>query len=143
MMSLLGPRSNMVTFLRIWTMQGIHLERIVAESEQFLNVTKPQLDAFFVKVLLPRLLTGNIDKLDQPLTATNPSDQTSRPKKFCWCGGKEEGRMIGCDNSSCQVEWFHFKCAGLLRKPRGKWFCSDTCRQNDMQSNVIINIIKD
>lgn len=40
--------------------------------------------------------------------------------------------MIGCDNVSCDLEWFHFKCVGIVRKPRGKWYCPN-CRGN--QSN--------
>ena len=48
------------------------------------------------------------------------------------------GQMIGCDNSKCTIEWFHFRyfdafliisqcifsCVGLQHKPKGKWFCS-------------------
>ena len=26
------------------------------------------------------------------------------------------------------IEWFHYKCVGLRRKPRGKWFC-EACRK--------------
>lgn len=31
--------------------------------------------------------------------------------------------MIGCDNSDCPIEWFHFGCMGLTSKPKGKWYC--------------------
>ena len=33
------------------------------------------------------------------------------------------GEMIGCDNDSCAIEWFHFNCVGLTNKPKGKWYC--------------------
>uniref|UniRef100_A0A914UWF7 Zinc finger PHD-type domain-containing protein n=1 Tax=Plectus sambesii TaxID=2011161 RepID=A0A914UWF7_9BILA len=29
--------------------------------------------------------------------------------------------MVGCDNSECPIEWFHFGCVGLETKPKGKW----------------------
>ena len=47
---------------------------------------------------------------------------------YCLCrkvwGGED---MVGCDNKSCVIEWFHFKCVGVTSKPRGKWFCPN-CR---------------
>ncbi len=33
------------------------------------------------------------------------------------------GEMIGCDNDSCAIEWFHFNCVNLTNKPKGKWYC--------------------
>ena len=33
------------------------------------------------------------------------------------------GEMIGCDNDLCPIEWFHFNCVQLSRKPRGRWYC--------------------
>ena len=80
----------------------------------------PTLDNFFVKVLLPLLLTGctQINRsVTQELTSTLPENGV-QTCAYCWCGGDEEGRMIACDNPGCKVEWFHF---GLTRKPRGKW----------------------
>ena len=41
-----------------WTPHGMHTEHILPE-DSYLNETIPQLDAFFVKVLLPLLLTGH------------------------------------------------------------------------------------
>ena len=41
---------------------------------------------------------------------------------------RDMGRMVACDNPNCPREWFHFECVGLTRKPRGKWYCSDSCR---------------
>ena len=87
-----------------WTPFGMHTERILP---LFLNEIKPALDTFFVCIILPMLLT---------------SDCTT----ICWCGGKE-GNMVACDNPMCETEWFHFECAGLKLKPRGKWFCSEAC----------------
>lgn len=140
-----------------WTPLGMHTECILPEPS-YLSKTKPSLDAFFVKVVLPLLLTGctsisnegrqgsSHSLLDTNSTETVPSTCTSNGNStcpphfpvptYCWCGGGESGRMIACDNPCCTVEWFHFECAGLRRKPRGKWFCSDSCRSDCQQLNV-------
>ncbi len=50
---------------------------------------------------------------------------------FCYCGGPEEGEMVGCDNSKCSYQWFHFECIGLKSLPQSKyWYCPD-CRTID------------
>lgn len=42
---------------------------------------------------------------------------------YCLCMQVSFGEMIGCDNSDCAIEWFHFSCVGLTKKPKGKWYC--------------------
>ena len=117
-----------------WTTVGMHTERITLEHS-YLSKIKPKLDAFFVKVLLPLLLTGRSANVNQPTPQTNAkssapstSGSSSSSRTYCWCNGEESGRMIACDNPKCKIEWFHFECAKLGRKPRGKWFCSEACK---------------
>ena len=102
-----------------WTPLGFHHERILTDS-QFFATVKPVLDRFFMRVMLPRLLTGGNE---YNVVAKRPA----QPTLYCWCGGEEEGRMVACDNDSCLIEWFHFECVGLTRRPRGKWFCCEEC----------------
>ena len=45
---------------------------------------------------------------------------------FCCCKNPSHGKMIQCENPSCDNgKWFHFGCVGLTAAPRGKkkWFC--------------------
>lgn len=42
---------------------------------------------------------------------------------YCLCRQPAHGQMMGCDNSECQIEWFHFECVGLNTKPTRKWYC--------------------
>ena len=100
-----------------WTPLGIHVERIVADPAMFEDV-RLVLDKFFKSVLLPRLLTAGSTPTSQGCT-----DQVKT--KFCLCGGDDVGKMVACDNTTCPIEWFHFLCVGLARKPRGKWYCSN------------------
>ncbi|XP_019852802.1 PREDICTED: uncharacterized protein LOC109582507 isoform X4 [Amphimedon queenslandica] len=51
-------------------------------------------------------------------------------KGYCFCGGKDEGQMVYCENKNCRNgQWFHFKCVQMKTAPRGLWFCSNTCNQ--------------
>ena len=47
--------------------------------------------------------------------------------RYCVCSEISYGQMIGCDNSQCKIEWFHFDCVKLSTKPKGKWYCPN-CR---------------
>ena len=41
-----------------------------------------------------------------------------------------EDNMIGCDNSDCEREWYHFSCVGIKDQPTGQWYCpADECQQ--------------
>ncbi|VEU22007.1 DEKNAAC103039 [Brettanomyces naardenensis] len=48
---------------------------------------------------------------------------------YCFCRLPSFGRMICCDNASCEYQWFHYKCVGLFTDPdpKKKWFCSEKC----------------
>lgn len=52
---------------------------------------------------------------------------------YCLCDQISFGEMICCDNTACQLEWFHFQCVALSTKPKGKWYCPQ-CRGD--RSNV-------
>lgn len=62
--------------------------------------------------------------LDPPIDPDEPT--------YCLCDQVSYGEMIGCDNDTCAIEWFHFNCVGLTTKPKGKWYCpkcrGDTCK---------------
>ena len=115
-----------------WSPEGLFVERIVADPS-FFSELQTKLDVFFVKVVLPQLLTGctMFDNEKSPEASQPSSSQSGNVSdtSYCWCHQGESGRMIACDNPNCAIEWFHFECAGLTRKPRGNWFCSDSCRR--------------
>ncbi|GJJ75677.1 hypothetical protein EMPS_08035 [Entomortierella parvispora] len=48
---------------------------------------------------------------------------------YCFCQQVSFGDMVGCDNDSCDKEWFHYGCVGLAEPPVGKWYCA-TCLAN-------------
>ncbi|EFJ24278.1 hypothetical protein SELMODRAFT_270360 [Selaginella moellendorffii] len=58
--------------------------------------------------------------LDIPVDPNEPT--------YCLCNQVSYGEMIACDNPDCKIEWFHFECAGVRERPKGKWYCPD-CSQ--------------
>lgn len=54
-------------------------------------------------------------------------DSSDIQPTYCICEEISYGVMICCDNDLCPIEWFHFGCVSLSRKPKGKWYCPN-CR---------------
>ena len=69
----------------------------------------------------PKMLKTSRDR-DQVEVVTAPEEP-----RFCLCRGISYGNMVGCDNATCSIEWFHFGCVGLTSPPTGDWFCP-SCR---------------
>lgn len=52
--------------------------------------------------------------------------------RYCLCNQVSYGEMVGCDNTECPIEWFHYGCVGITDPPKGKWYCpqcSDKMKQ--------------
>ena len=41
----------------------------------------------------------------------------------CRCKRPSFGKLVQSSNITCSIEWFHYDCVEILRKPRGKWYC--------------------
>lgn len=47
---------------------------------------------------------------------------------YCYCRKHiENTQMIGCDEPTCAIQWYHFSCVGIRTPPDGEWLCP-TCR---------------
>ena len=76
----------------------------------------------FCKVLLPELTT-------KYFTKPNKKNDTNLNDTWCMCkmDGTEDD-LIMCEDNSCKIIWFHFKCMCIKKIPKGKWFCPE-CRK--------------
>ncbi|KAI8992529.1 hypothetical protein BDB01DRAFT_778745 [Pilobolus umbonatus] len=56
-----------------------------------------------------------------------PADLTIDPNEplYCYCQQVSYGEMVACDNTDCEIEWFHLACVDLKTVPKGKWFCNN------------------
>jgi hypothetical protein len=55
------------------------------------------------------------------------NDNENENENFCYCLRPSSGTMIGCDNPSCEREWFHLSCTEFKYKPlpsaTQSWYC--------------------
>ena len=90
-----------------------------------------ELEAFFVKYVLPELLTRSLEPGGETPVASTSANKQALPDnsdKYCYCWQGEHGSMIACDTP----KWFHFSCVGLTNEPVGEWFCKE-CRSMMLQ----------
>ncbi|KAI0722394.1 hypothetical protein C8T65DRAFT_137918 [Cerioporus squamosus] len=56
---------------------------------------------------------------------------------YCYCQKLSYGQMIGCDNESCRLQWFHLSCVNLEPENLPQtWYC-DECRAQLGLSNTV------
>ena len=107
----------------VWTPQGILIERI-RENTNFTESLIRKLTKFYVEHMLPEVLTHNsLDASRLPASSDSDAATSDEEVKYCLCQEGEHGKMICCDNPECKILWFHYKCVGIKRAPKGEWFC--------------------
>lgn len=61
---------------------------------------------------------------------------------YCICQQSlDNSPMVACDDPSCPIEWFHWKCVGVDSEPTGKWFCSGCLMKR--KQNMLWNLFLD
>lgn len=88
--------------------------------------------------------TGHVsDNAQQGTSHISDNASASVPTSALWCycqQDKPEESMVGCDNPTCRIEWFHLSCLRLTvgQLPKGKWFCPD-CHKSRPRSKKKTN----
>ena len=79
-----------------------------------------KLEQVFKRVILPELVTRKKDPNNEELQ-----------KLYCVCKRPFIKPMIACDGISCKLEWFHYSCVSVKRKPaeKTKWYCPDCAKK--------------
>lgn len=63
--------------------------------------------------------------LNDGASAASSSGKVASTYPFCYCKQNLHGvKMIRCEHELCSVQWVHYTCAGITRKPRCKWYCA-------------------
>ena len=100
----------------VWTPTVYKVERIYPDVH-FWEKSEKRLTSFFVANVLPEVMTCRLNQDD------NESDKEDQV--YWTCQKRSAGRMIVCDNRQCKYQWFHYKCVGIKRAPKGDWLCTD------------------
>ena len=108
-----------VADLCVYTKATGHIVENIKYNEEFMCFLLKKCDAFFYEYLLPEILTRKLD-----ISVEHDDPKLSGDDQLCCvCKQPEYGKMIACDNQTCDIVWFHHSCANVRRKPEGKWFC--------------------
>ena len=113
----------------VWTEESLYIQRIFAD-DSFLNNMLRQMTMFYVKCILPELMSHYFSK---KLARKNESNDL-----YCYCRKQQEDMMISCQSDSCIFKKFHLHCIGLKRKPKPDWQCIE-CKKSSrrqLSSNV-------
>ena len=103
----------------VWTAsEEPHIERILFDR-MFIEEKLQQAEKLFWLAIIPELLgkwfTRDHTKLPIVAAITDGDDDSSEDD--------DGGSMIGCENSSCAIKWFHMSCLRMKNIPKKKWFC--------------------
>ena len=62
-------------------------------------------------------------------SASSTCDEDDVEGPWCYCQRHVEGStLIGCDNDTCQIKWYHMSCLRMKELLEGDWFCP-TCHR--------------
>jgi chromosome segregation ATPase len=125
-------------------------QEVVAILETQMKTIQETYDNVDTKIAQFDERTKKISHLLPHLTSENPSKENQKKKTkkkresaadtpvamdtsaffdtneplYCICRQVSYGQMIGCENTECPIEWFHFSCVGIQVEPVDPWFCS-------------------
>lgn len=127
----------------VWTEKDLHMEEILFDIELWEDMCRRS-KKLFRSAILPELVgkffsktptqfsrpqLASVENKESSTNKYNTSKQSLNGEElFCYCQQVEHGKMVACDNSECEIEWFHYACVNIEKSPRGKWYCPD-CRK--------------
>ena len=100
-----------------WTTQDLVISQI-AKDNDFCENLVTRTEKFSKSFLIPQLLNETFQN-----EAIHGFTDLGDEQVFCICKRPQFGKMIACENEDCTIDWFHYECVKLKRKPKGKWFC--------------------
>lgn len=105
----------------VYTNKDIVINERIPFNEKYIEAVVGMCEKFFFSFLLPEIISR---KLEEELSRVNETEENENEElTYCVCDKPEYGRMIQCDNESCEISWFHYPCVNVRRKPKGQWYC--------------------
>ncbi|XP_052792116.1 uncharacterized protein LOC128226275 [Mya arenaria] len=133
-----GVSKHEVGYFVVWTANDLHVEAIMFNIELWDKICASAKDIMYAAVLpelvgkfytrLPTTNSVGILQSVEKITASQNSPplkkctdkQDNTEEVYCYCSQVEHGKMIGCDNEACEIEWFHYRCVNIENAPKGK-----------------------
>lgn len=127
-LQLLVTNYNICDFF-VWSSTEVFQLQIVKDIS-FCKQLEEKLSEVFHKVILPELVSRRSD----------PNNKKEH-KLYCICQKISFPPMIGCDNTNCKYQWFHYSCVNIKRTPaeNKKWFCPNCITTMKLKSKKMSN----
>ena len=119
----------------VWRENELIVER-VSINEQFLAMALEKATKFYTNGVLPEVLGKWYSKLPEYQTSRSTEPMNTDNQVWCYCKGSEDGEMIGCDNTECDIGWFHTECLRITVIPKGKWYCPNCSRERSKRRKI-------
>ena len=100
----------------VWTPVDFVIVEI-PRDELYINNILIKVKQFVKMHLIPELICKKLKYMD------DESEIIGSDRLWCICRKPRFGKMISCHNDDCTIEWFHYSCVGIKRKPANAWFC--------------------
>ena len=127
-------RSGRVTASKLHSV--LHTDMVHDSLDGTTNVTTTEVDdtvstTVTVTSEVPTSTQDSLQVLDEDSGADSEEDDTL----WCYCQQNLQEELVGCDNPSCKIKWFHLSYLQLKlsQLPKGKWYCPD-CHKEKYQS---------
>ena len=110
----------------VWHPAGLHIERMTLDIDHLRDALKK------AECILPELTAKWFTNTSRaPLPEIQPLDVHDEDDgRWCYCKQSKGGEMVACDNTKCDVKWYHMHCLGVTAVTSKKWLCP-TCRQSE------------
>ena len=117
----------------VWSNSELFVDQI-NQDDSLIQSAMPVATKFWRMCVLPELMGKWYTRKQTTISQGQEQQQEEDHGRWCYCKEEKGGEMVGCDNKSCHIKWFHLQCVGMTVStiPHGKWFCP-TC--NAMKYN--------
>ena len=100
-----------MVILLFWTSEGVFIENTLPDPDFFKSLVE-KAEWFLKLCIMPELVGKFYSRLPAgDINNGNKADQSTEPVYcYCYCRWPSYCEMVGCDNPTCTMEWFHFDC---------------------------------
>ena len=118
----------------IWSPHDdLYIERVLLD-QGFIEEKLKKAERLFRLAIIPELLgkwftRGNTQLPDMISTTDDlhedadkigeDDDDDDDDGSWCYCKQPRRDAMVGCDNPSCKIKWFHMACLCISKAPKG------------------------
>ena len=104
----------------VWSPSELAIKKIHYNND-FVEAALSKALKFFKQGVLPELVGRWYSRLASTKKDTIENEESgSDDDKWCYCRCSAAlGDMIGCDNDSCPIMWFHMHCLNIDSFPDG------------------------